>query len=119
MTRREIGRTGLEVTALGLGGAPFGNLDQLQIGDLIEVGTLAGVYKYSVTGTLAVEVDENADALAARLGPAGLALLAQGLESPDAEVRRRVAGRRRMRARRPDEALRRSRLPRRHRPAVA
>ncbi len=26
MTRREIGRTGLKVTALGLGGAPFGNL---------------------------------------------------------------------------------------------
>ncbi|MEY4338567.1 MAG: hypothetical protein RLZ14_417 [Actinomycetota bacterium] len=38
-------------------GAPFGNLDQLQIGDLIEVGTLAGVYKYSVTGTQVVPPD--------------------------------------------------------------
>ena len=38
-------------------GAPFGDLDQLQIGDLIEVGTLAGVYKYSVTGTQVVAPD--------------------------------------------------------------
>jgi len=38
-------------------GAPFGDLDQLQIGDLIEVGTLAGVYKYSVTGTQVVPPD--------------------------------------------------------------
>lgn len=38
-------------------GAPFYNLDQVQIGDLIEVGTLAGVYKYKVTGTQVVPPD--------------------------------------------------------------
>ena len=36
-------------------GAPFGDLDELQPGDLIQVTTLAGDFTYSVTGTTIVE----------------------------------------------------------------
>ncbi|MEQ1700590.1 MAG: sortase, partial [Ilumatobacteraceae bacterium] len=39
-------------------GAPFGELDELVPGDLIEVTTLAGQYVYSVTGSLVVNPDE-------------------------------------------------------------
>ncbi|MFM7684418.1 MAG: sortase [Actinomycetota bacterium] len=35
-------------------GAPFGDLDRVVVGDLIEVGTLAGNYTYRVTGSLVV-----------------------------------------------------------------
>lgn len=35
-------------------GAPFGELDKVQPGDLIEVGTLAGTYNYRVTGSVIV-----------------------------------------------------------------
>ena len=39
-------------------GAPFGDLDELQPGDLIQVTTIAGDFTYSVTGTTIVEPTE-------------------------------------------------------------
>jgi len=39
-------------------GAPFGDLDELQPGDLIQVSTLAGEFTYSVTETVIVDPSE-------------------------------------------------------------
>lgn len=41
-------------------GAPFFDLDKLKVGDTIEVGTLAGLYTYRVTGTTVVNPDQYA-----------------------------------------------------------
>ena len=41
-------------------GAPFGDLDELQPGDLIQVSTIAGEFTYSVTETVIVEPTEYA-----------------------------------------------------------
>jgi sortase A len=44
-------------------GAPFFDLDKVEVGDTIEVGTLAGLFIYEVTGTTVVQPSEYASVI--------------------------------------------------------